>query len=87
MQALVSSWLLSARRMLLFARSSLLLEVLAAPVFLAKHALGDKDPAVDGRDSEVNERDERHSRAHVRASVANFNSAKQRPAKNMIDKP
>ena len=81
MQALVSSWLLSARRMLLFARSSLLLEVLAAPVFLAKHALADKDPAVDGRDSEVNERDERHSRAHVRASglqsSSNFNSQPQ----------
>ena len=70
------SWLLTARRRLLFARSSLLLKVPAAPVFLVKHALADKDPAVDARDSAADVRDsgvdvkvdERDSEADVRAS-------------------
>ena len=75
MQVSIKSWLLSARRRLLFARSSLLLEALAAPVFLAKHALADKDLAVDARDSAVDVRDsgvevdERDSKADVRASA------------------
>lgn len=56
-QVSVKSWLLSARRRLLFARSSLLLEVLAAPVFLVKHPLADKDPVADARDSVVDVRD------------------------------